>query len=253
MAIKKRCLLWDWTNTDGPGHQGVPWAMDKINFNGFVSSVHNWNTWTPPELKGRAPFRPMVHDEAKLSGGEWDNVQNSNQPIIHFFNEPERQGISPEHAANLWNSKMVPLRHGKGKHLVSPSCSNDENGQKWIADFMNRVSANPPDYLGLHYYGTDGNAAIHYLESMHNKFPKHKVIVSEIASTSRNGADVIGFTAQLANYMDHADWIFEYGFFGCMRTLADGFVSPQAQLMKPDGSFTHLMDKLQNEQPLSYK
>ena len=250
MAIKKRCLLWDWTNTDGPGHQGVPWAMDEINFHGYVSSVSNWNTWTPPELKGRAPFRPMVHDEAKLSGGEWDNIQNSNQPIIHFFNEPERQGISPEHAADIWHKQMIPLRKNKGKKLVSPSCSNDEKGQGWIEAFMRLVSKDPPDFLGLHYYSTDGNAAIHFLESMHQKFPHQKIIVSEIASISRNKNDVFGFTAQLANYMDHADWIFEYGFFGCMRKLADDFVSPAAQLMNPDGSFTPLMEKLQNAQPL---
>lgn len=39
MPIKKRMLLWDYTNTNE-----VPWAMDKINFNGPISSVSNWNT-----------------------------------------------------------------------------------------------------------------------------------------------------------------------------------------------------------------
>ena len=244
---KKRCVLWDYKNT-----LQVPWAMDNINFNGPISSVSNWNTWVPPELKGRSAFRPMVHLESQLSGQDWENVLNTDQPIIHFFNEPERNGISAEHAANIWNQQMVPLRNNKGKKLVSPSCSNDDAGQAWLADFMNRVSDNPPDYLGLHYYSTDGYAAIRFLESMHDKYPNQPIIVSEIASIARTKNDVYGFTIQLANYMDAADWIFEYGFFGCMPELADNFVSPEAQLMNKDGTFTHLMNKLMNKQPLTW-
>ena len=116
---------------------------------------------------------------------------------------------------------------------------------------MNRVSSNTPDYLGLHYYGTDGYAAISFFQQMHTKYPNQPIIVSEIASTARNHPSVLGFTAQLANWMDNLDWIFDYGFYGCMRQCADGFVSPQAQLMNPDGTFTYLMYKLMWDQPIS--
>ena len=50
--------------------------------------------------------------------------------------------------------------------------------------------------------------------------------------------------------MDKQEWIHEYGFFGCMRNVADDFVSPAAQLMKPDGTLTDLMEKYMNEQPM---
>ncbi|MCJ1236715.1 hypothetical protein MMC14_004697 [Varicellaria rhodocarpa] len=250
MVVKKRCLLWDWTNSSGPNHPGVPWAMNNVDFAGPISSVSNWNTWTPPELKGRAPFRPMVRSEAQLTGGDWDNVVKSDQHIIHFFNEPERAGISPEHAADVWQKQMVPLRRQHGKKLVSPSCSNDKAGQAWIADFMKRVDKEAPDYLGLHYYGTDGNAAIRFIQDMHTKHPHQPIIVSEIASTARDLPSVMGFTAQLVDWMDGRDFVFEYGFFGCMRQVADNFVSPQAQLMKPDGNFTDLMKKLMHDQPM---
>lgn len=249
MPAKKRCLLWDWTNTDGEGHAGVPWAMDKVNFDGPISSVCNWNAWTPPELKGRAPFRPMVRLEGQLSGWEWDMIQNTDQPIIHFFNEPERANISPERAADVWMKQMVPLRQQKGKKLVSPSCASDDGGNAWIADFLGRVSSEPPDYLGLHYYGANGNAAIQFLEDMHRKHP-YPVIVTEIASIARDDDNVRGFTAQLVNWMDDTNWIFEYAFFGCMREVADSFVSPNAQLMRSDGSFTDLMYKLMWDQPI---
>lgn len=245
MATKKRCLLWDWTNT---AH--CPEAMEKVDFSGPISSVSNWNTWTPPELKDQVPFRPMVRLEAQLAGDDWNNVWNSTQPIIHFFNEPERAGITPEKAAEAWEKQMQPLRTDKGKKLVSPCCASDPRGEAWLADFMKRVADNPPDYLGLHYYGTNGDGAIEYIKSMHEKYPDLPVIVTEIASISRRKDEVYAFTAQLANWMDETDWIFEYAFFGCMREVADQFVSPEAQLMKKDGSFTELMHKLMTEQPI---
>ena len=224
--------------------------MDDVNFKGPISSVCNWNTWTPPELKGRAPFRPMVHLEAQLSGDDWHRIESTNEKIILFFNEPERAGISPQHAADIWRTKMLPLRQHKGKKLVSPSCASDTQGQAWIQDFMHRVAEHPPDYLGLHFYGTEAKGAIDFIEDMHKKYPKCHVMVTEIASISRHHSDVVQFTARLANWMDEKPWIFEYAFFGCMRDVADGFVSPEAQLMKPDGHFTRLMDKLMHEVPM---
>ncbi|MCJ1454926.1 hypothetical protein MMC28_005279 [Mycoblastus sanguinarius] len=248
MVIRKRCLLWDWTNTDGPGHQGVPWAMSKITFKGPMESVSNWNTWSPPELENRAPFRPMIHDLGKLSGEDWHRIETTDQHIIHFFNEPERNGITAENAAEIWLKQVVPLKQ-KGKKLVSPSCASNPAGQEWIADFLHRVARDPPDFLGLHYYGNDAEAAVKYLEEMHTKH-KLPIIVSEIASISREYKEVLSFTAHMANWMDETEWVFEYGFFGCMRKVADGYVSPEAQLMKPDGQFTELMLKLMDEQPV---
>lgn len=223
--------------------------MDQVNFDGPIHSVSNWNTWYPAELKGRAPFRPMVRLPTQLSGKDWANIENTLETVVHFFNEPERAGVSAAEAAEQWHNQMIPLRN-KGKQLVSPSCASDATGQAWLADFMNRVSDNLPNYLGLHYYGTDGNEAIAFIENMHNQYPQQPIIVSEIASISPNYYDVLGFTAQLVNWMDETSYVFEYGFFGCMGHVADNFVSPEAQLMNPDGSFKDLMYKLMYDQPI---
>jgi len=51
MVIKKRCLLWDWTNT-----KNCPQMMDKVNFDGPICSVSNWNTVSPLALP--PPFHP---------------------------------------------------------------------------------------------------------------------------------------------------------------------------------------------------
>lgn len=142
------------------------------------------------------------------------------------------------------------MRNQKHKKLVSPSCASDPAGQNWIAQWMNLVKDSPPDYLGIHWYGERSDDAKKYIEDMHRKFPNHKIIVSEIASISRVKQDVHLFTQRMCNWMDGLDYIFEYAFFGCMRNMPDNFVSPEARLMNPDGSFTDLMNKYMNQQPM---
>lgn len=109
-----------------------------------------------------------------------------------------------------------------------------------------------PDFLGpALFYGADGEAAVRYVEGMHARYPELPVMVSEIACISRRKEEVYAFTARVANWMDETEWVFEYAFFGCMREVADGFVSPEAQLMDKEGGFTELMWKLMMEQPIT--
>jgi hypothetical protein len=77
------------------------------------------------------------------------------------------------------------------------------------------------------------------------------VVISEIASISRDKKEVFAFTAQVANWCDQCPWVYEYSFFGCMREVADNFVSPEAQLMNSDGTLRYLMHKFMNEQPMT--
>lgn len=164
MVIKKRCLLWDWTNT-----ANLPDAIEKINFDGPLCSVANWNAWSPPEVKNRLPFRPTVRGMGQITDpNEWGMISNNEHEIIHYFNEPERAGITPQQAADIWMEKMVPLRKEKGKRFVSPGCASDPAGEAWLDEFLKKVEATkePPEYLGLHYYGPDGSAAIAYIEKM---------------------------------------------------------------------------------------
>lgn len=165
MVIRKRCLLWDWTCT-----KDLPHAMEGINFAGPLCSVANWNAWSPPELKGRLPFRPTVRGMDQLTDpNEWGMISNNEHEIVHYFNEPERANIPPGKAAELWKEKMVPLRKNTGKKIVGPSCASDPAGERWLDSFMKAVLelGEPPDFLGLHYYGPDATAAIEYIQKMH--------------------------------------------------------------------------------------
>ncbi|KAI2634498.1 glycoside hydrolase family 128 protein [Xylaria nigripes] len=253
MVIKKRQVLWDWSNSAGPGNPGVPDKMNQINFDGNhpVASVVNWNAWVPPELAGRAPFRPMVRVLESTTGTDWATIQNTDAPIILFFNEPDRAGISPEQARDIWLGQMVPLRTTKGKQLGSPAVASDANGQQWIEKFMSLVPNDMPDFLCLHYYSKTADEATKYIESMHQKWANLKVMVTEIACIDRDYHVVLDFTVKVCNWLDSQDWVFEYGLFDFQRNVADGFVSPAAQLMDANGNFTELGNMYINEQPMN--
>jgi hypothetical protein len=45
----------------------IPVAIEKVNFDGLLSSVANWNAWSPPELKNRLPFRPTVRGMGQIT------------------------------------------------------------------------------------------------------------------------------------------------------------------------------------------
>jgi hypothetical protein len=244
---KKRLLLWDWTNT-----ANNPQALNSLKFDGPIGYLSNWNTWTPPELQSRLPFQPTIRTSAQLTNEDWQHVQNCQEKIliIHFLNEPERTGLSATEAATLWKDKMVPFRQARGAKIVGPACASDEAGSNWLHEFMSLTSSSPPDFLGLHYYGTVAKDARAYLEGMHEKYPGLPVVVSEIASISRDKNEVRSFTVDMVNWMDQTEWIAEYGFFGCMKVMPDTFVSEEARLMDENGAFTELMVKLMTEQPM---
>ena len=75
-------------------------------------------------------------------------------------------------------------------------------------------------------------------------------MVTEIACIDREYQNVLNFTCKVCNWMDSQGWIFEYGLFDFQRKVADGFVSPAAQLMDANGNFTELGQIYVNQQPM---
>ncbi|KAH6645064.1 hypothetical protein BKA67DRAFT_664907 [Truncatella angustata] len=256
----KRTLLWDYTLTRD--FQNTPALRDTVGTlsdNGPLTTVINWNAWRPSELPEFFRFQPMVRTPAQLEGGEWDLINGSinaeiqkpgdDEVIVFTFNEPERIPLSPGDAAGLWRARLFPLRNQYGSRLklVSPSCASDPAGNQWLEDFMGMLGDDEkPDYVGAHFYTSqdqsaeDGIAAAKdHLAFLCNKFGK-ALIVSEIASTSRDGGNVERFSHEIVDWMDAQGWIHAYALFAAMREIADGFVSPAAQLMDNEGRWTSL-------------
>lgn len=47
----------------------------------------------------------MIHLIEETQGDKWQWILNSEQPLVLYFNEPERNGISPQQAADIWHGK----------------------------------------------------------------------------------------------------------------------------------------------------
>ncbi|KAI1077753.1 glycoside hydrolase family 128 protein [Whalleya microplaca] len=250
----KRIILWEWTLTQDLQLQKLPQlltAITTLSSSSVITSITNWETWRPTELPKKLKFRPMVRTKQHLSGENWNNLlsvaKSQKNTIVHFFNEPERNGIDATDAANIWKQNMVPLRKQYNIKLVAPGCASSQQGSQWLDTFMKQLGKDEqPDYLNLHFYTTDGNPVDQeiqsgktYLSGRHDTY-KLPVIVGEIASTSRNANDVDKFSKDLAQWLDSQNWVVEYGLYGVSCDVSDSFVSPVAQLLDSNGAWTAL-------------
>lgn len=252
----KSLLLWEWTlSRDAAVVPDIKTAIDQAAASPKVVATTNWDTWRPGESPSDLGFYPMVRTPEQLSGDSWTQLIASLEfekaagrvPIVQFYNEPEYLGVSAADAAASWRASILPLRAQYGAQLVGPATSSSEAGIAWQDAFMAALGANEkPDMLGIHFYTTDGQAvegevawAQNYFTEAHEKYGI-PLFVSEIASTSRDPAQVQQFSDIMEAWMDEQDWIVRYGFFGVSREPANDWVSPVAQLMTAGGQWSDL-------------
>ena len=255
-APRKRLALWEWTLTrDVNAYPGIRSSAEALAGSSVVAGTMNWETWTPDEVN--LPHFPMARQPDIISNPDaWRQLTTSLErqkqqgvaaPLVHFLNEPERQGVSAGEAANLWRQSFLPLRAQYGAALVGPAPASDPNGGAWLDEFMFALGdGEKPDYVGVHYYTSQNLAsdveaasAQAYIAGQALKYGL-PVVVSEIASTNRDYAQVEAFTREMIAWLDAQDNVFQYGFFGMSREPTDGFVSPAAQLLDRDGNLTNL-------------
>lgn len=192
----------------------------------------------------------MVRTMAQTTGDEWEFVQESADAIVNFSSEPERQEICLQQAADIWQNRVLPWWKLQGKKLIPPSCTTEEQDQKWIEKVIQLFNPEVPDYLCLQCHATLADDMISFLEMMHRKLTQLPVIVPEIASIHREADGVRPFTVQLPNLMDGAEWIFAYGLLGCMGHVAEDSVSPTTQLMNEDEDSANVMKHLMCGEPM---
>ncbi|RYP05740.1 hypothetical protein DL764_003598 [Monosporascus ibericus] len=254
VGARKRIALWEWTLTrDYQFYPGIQETAASLAWSPELAGVMNWETWTPTEVP--LAHEPMVRTPAQLVGDAWSQIvgtlQNQQQsgmaPLVHFYNEPERQGIAPAEAAAVWRNSLLPLRALFGARLVGPAAASDPAGTEWLREFMSYLGdGEKPDYTGVHFYTSQWTPsseevvyAQDHIRGRHDEYGLG-VVVSEIASTNRDYNEVDYFTRSMAQWMDGESWVHQYGFFGMSREPVDDFVSPAAQLLDINGYLTPL-------------
>ncbi|KAJ4390937.1 hypothetical protein N0V93_004536 [Gnomoniopsis smithogilvyi] len=253
-STSKRILLWDYTNTGNVS--SVPTLKSSLDEAASkVTAVSNWDTWRPSEAPDSLAFYPTVRTIDMVSGDSWTQLLASldkeksagRQTIVQYLNEPENEGVSASDAATTWRSSLLPLKTKYNAKLVGPGTSSSDAGIAFQDAFMGALADDEkPDYVGLHYYSTEGNPVAgeiawgqNYLTKAHSKY-NLPVFVNEIACTSRDSADVKQFSDEMTTWMEQQDWIQQYGFFGVSLQVANSWVSPEAQLLDTSGAWTTL-------------
>jgi hypothetical protein len=182
-----------------------------------------------------------------------------NITAILGMNEPDQGGqsnIPPQTGVQLWTTFMEPLR-AKGLRLGSPALSSAPAGKTWLQDFFTACNGTcNVDFIALHWYGTDAQAFIAYLEDFHNTFQKPLWVtewacqnfVDVNAQCSPEG--VVEFLNVTQSFMDATDYVERYSWYGAMENTGD--VNPSNALMDTNGRINALGDQyIAASQPLA--
>ncbi len=144
-------------------------------------------------------------------------------------------------AVQVWRQTILPYRATNKLTLLSPAVtSNEATGLPWLASFMASVSDVKPDYIALHYYGTNATAFETYVTKVYNLY-KLPIYITEVASTASDITSVTSFMKSITAWCDQQSWITGVFWFAASRTANTGNVALSA-LMSSTGARTPLGD-----------
>jgi len=206
------------------GKAGVAWDnhgnLGELTGPGKLTWVYNWS---PDKPGTNVEFVPMLWGPGQA--GDFVNKANSGgfsgSSHILGFNEPDNGGqsnLSPEDAARLWKQYMDPMGQ-KGFRLGAPAVTSAPSGKPWLQRFFQACGGCRVDFIPIHWYGSDGNLFISYVNDIHNTFGKN-VWVTEWACAEYGGPrcdqnHVYDFMGQTTQWLDQQPWVERFSWFGC--------------------------------------
>jgi len=172
--------------------------------------------------------------------------KNYKWPHILAFNEPDQSGqsaMSVGEAVSLWWKYIEPVNSAVN---VGPAVTASPNGIKWIQNFMKSCKGCHVDVVPFHFYGMNADAFISTAKHFHTMFPTKKIWVTEWACQNYGGAkgqcsqtDVNNFLRKTQGFLDGADYIGKYAYFGPLTHFPGGF-NTKNRLISTSGSITAL-------------
>jgi len=215
---------------------GLLKAMKSSHANYF----YNWRPSVPKQAKD-AGFRVCSTLWGSGYVSQFKQVRTE-YPCVIGFNEVNlgsQSNLSPGAAAAIWNQEVAFLAN-QGVEVIGPSTTTAPDGMQWMKDFFNACSksAGPHcgiSWLNLHYYGTDVNDFIMYMNKFHDQFGL-PIMVTEFGCTDFSGkvhpspSQVRDWMAGVVQWMEKTPWMGPYFAFG----LTDGSlwgVSENARLL----------------------
>ncbi|KDR83536.1 hypothetical protein GALMADRAFT_55152, partial [Galerina marginata CBS 339.88] len=206
---------------------------------------YSWSPWKPAGSDALGlEFAPMLWGPKQI--GDFQNLVKPGYARWALgFNEPDINGqsnLDPGYAATLWKQHLQPLK-GQGYNLVSPAVTSGPGGKVWLKNFINACSGCSIDAVAVHWYGTDPQSFISYLQDFHATFGRNLWITEFACQNFSGGAQcnagqVQHFMDTVTAFMDSTDYVSKYFAFGVMHNMQG--VNPLNQLMAGNGQPTAL-------------
>jgi len=221
-----------WANPDDT--QIKFWAQPK------VGHLYTWSPYCPPEAKQNGisccpqlwGYKSVDQFQSLVKPGYADCALGPNEP-----NFPGQANIAPGDAVTLWRDNMDPL-HNDGYFLVSPACTNGQDGKDWMVQFMQQCTGCHIDAVSLHYYGTDPNDFISWVTDFHTTWGK-PIWVTEVACQNFgsgpqcSASQTKDFLDKITGWMDSQSWVQQYFWFGVLHDMSG--VNTDNQLIQDNG------------------
>ena len=199
----------------------------------------DWEAWTFSPADPAFEFIAMARtkdDISKLAS----YMPHNKATKLAFLNEPDYSStaLDVKSAVALWRQYAVPYQK-QGISLLSPAVTSDRSkGLPWLKQFMGNVSDVRPNYIALHYYGSDSSDFTQYVASVYNLF-KLPIYITEVASTSSNLKSVQTFMTNITTWSSQQSYMKGVFWFASSRNANNGNLA-QSALMSSTGSRTAL-------------
>ncbi|KZT12986.1 glycoside hydrolase family 128 protein [Laetiporus sulphureus 93-53] len=240
------------------GKTGIAWnnadASLLVNFKTDATKyLYNWSPYKPDNADSLGfDFWAMLPNEESIAAFQQYVVAGYGSTIL-AFNEPDQAGqanMDPSTAASLWLQYIEPKKD-EGFRLISPAVSSGSDGIPWLESFMSACDTCTIDGCALHYYGTDAEDFISYVEQFHSTFPSCPLHVTEYADENfSDGAqadesEIWAFYYMVVPWMDSQSYIESYFQFGVLEDMSG--VNTLNALMSSAGIATSLGDVYIND------
>jgi len=208
-----------------------------------VAWLYTWSPWNvKTAIVAQLEFIPMLWGGGNV--GDFQNALNQgvfgNSSAVLGPNEPDvssQSNLSPGDAANLWRQVLQPL--SPKFRLGAPAVSSAPSGKQWLSDFFQACGGCHFDFIPLHWYGSDGDAFISYVNDIHNTFGLN-IWITEWACVQFSSNDppcdqqsVYNFLGYTSLFLDQQGWVERWAWFGAMRNL--GGIPETDALLTSDG------------------
>lgn len=106
------------------------------------------------------------------------------------YNEPDQPGqanLGIQDGINSYLAQITPYAD-QGYRLATPGCTSDDKGLAWIKGFVEGCAGRCKfSVLQTHYYGTDADAFIAYIQNLYDLYHLPIIVSEYSAATFGNG------------------------------------------------------------------